>query len=435
MTASTPGQPPDAGQARSLLRGLRCDDCGREVPTDQPQTLCPHCEGLLEFHYDLGGDARATVLRAAGTRRGLWRWSPLLPVDPSTAPVTLGEGDSPLLEMPALGASLGVPGLRVKNDAMMPTGSFKDRGFAVAVTAARAQGMRDGFTYSSGNAGASFAAYAARAGLRATVFVEAAANETKVAAISLLGARVYRLHYDSSDEIFAALQSMARRGAHSFVNFINPVRHEAMKTYAYEICEELGWEVPDVMVHPVGTGGGLWGAWKGFLELRELGLIDRVPRMIGVQPAVCAPLVEAFDNGRAGAVRSGDANATIAQSIAGDSLIQGGRRLLRAIRDSGGAAVAVSEDEIAEAVRALGRHAVAAEPSAAASLAGVAAARRSGVIGPHDHVVAVVTGSALKQPAAMQRLAPAPLGDVRADADDWAGLLAQPHQDAEWGDA
>jgi threonine synthase len=378
---------------------------------------------LLDYEYDLGQVDDLAGHAAARRGAGIWRWRPLLPLPAGAAEVSLGEGDSPLIEAGVLGRRLGLRGLRLKNDSMMPTGSFKDRGFALAVSVAAAHGLTAGFTYSSGNAGASFAAYAARAGLRATVFVEAAANETKVAAISLYGAAVYRLHYDSSAEIFAAVDTLARRGAYSFVNFVNPVRHEAMKTYAYEICEQLGWRAPDVMVHPVGTGGGLVGAWKGFGELRALGLTDRLPRMIGVQPAVCAPLADAFEHNRAETGTAGDATRTVAQSIAGDSMIHGGRRVLRALRESGGAAIAVSEDEIINAVRDLGAAGVASEPSAAASVAALAAARDRGLIGTDDTVIAVITGTALKQPGAVRQIAPAPRGNVRADAGEWLRLL------------
>jgi threonine synthase len=409
----------------SLATHLRCDDCGHEESLDRPVTVCPACGGLLEVRYDLAHAPADLFDRAVEQRaRGMWRWRALLPLAPGAEPVTLGEGDTPLLDAPDLSRRLGLSRLWLKNDALMPTGSFKDRGFALAVSVAKHLGLDRGYTYSSGNAGASFAAYAARAGLRATVFVEAAANDAKVAAISLYGARVYRLHYDRSEEIFDALQQLARQGGYSFVNFVNPVRHEAMKTYAYEICEQLDGEVPDVMVHPVGTGGGLWGTWKGFLELRELGVIDRVPRMVGVQPAVCAPLVEAFENGRDAAITVGDAGATIAQSIAGDSLIHGGRRLLRALRDSGGSAIGVTEEDIAVAMRLLGTQAVAAEPSAAVSVAGLLHARQRGLVGPGETVVAVITGSALKQPAALTGIAPVPVGDLRADAAQWREALA-----------
>jgi threonine synthase len=379
---------------------------------------------LLEVCYDLDRAPGDLFDRAAANRAdGMWRWRALLPLAAGTAPVTLGEGDSPLLDAAGLGASIGVPGLLLKNDAMMPTGSFKDRGFAVALSMAAQWGLRRGFTYSSGNAGASFAAYAARAGLRATVFVESYANPVKVAAISLYGAAVYRLHYESAADVFAAVQELSRAGEHSFVNFINPFRHEAMKTYAYEICESLGWQVPDVMVHPVGTGGGLWGAWKGFAELHRLGRIDRLPRMVGVQPAACAPLVDAFDRGAAETGTIGDVTATMAQSIAGDAMIHGGRRVLRAIRESGGAAIGVTEQQIGDAVRLLGGAGVAAEPSAAAALAAVVAARADGRISADERVVALVTGSALKQPGALTELAPAPVGDVQADPAQWRDVL------------
>ncbi len=409
----------------SLATHLKCDDCGAEVSTSVLATVCPVCGGLLEYCYDLASAPSDLLERAARNRSaGMWRWRALLPMVGDSAPVSLGEGDTPLLDMPQLGARIGIPNLWVKNDSLLPTGSFKDRGFALAVSVARQLGLRRGYTYSSGNAGTSFAAYASRAGMDATVFVEAAANEAKVAAICLYGARVFRLHYESTEEIFDTVQALAREGEYSFVNFINPVRHEAMKTYAYEICEQLGWKAPDVMAHPVGTGGGLWGAWKGFNELRELGIIDRLPRMIGVQPAVCGPLADAFEKGLSSTVRTGDSSATMAQSIAGDSMIQGGRRPLRAIRDSGGLAIGVSEDEIADAVRLLGSASVGAEPSAAASLAGLIRAREDGLILPGETAVAVVTGSALKQPAALTALAPHPVGDIRADAAEWREALA-----------
>lgn len=408
----------------SLATHLVCDDCGSEVALETLVNLCPRCGGLLEVHYDLAAAPADLVQRAAAHRElGMWRWGELLPLPGGASVVTLGEGDSPLIDVPVLGERLGIPKLLVKNDGLMPTGSFKDRGFALAVSFARHYGATKGFTYSSGNAGASFAAYCRRAGIDATVFVESVANETKIAAISLYGAQVFRLHYDTSAEIFDALDELARDGYYSFVNFVNPIRHEAMKVYAYEICEQLDWQVPDVMVHPVGTGGGLWGAWKGFTELHELGLIDRVPRMVGVQPAVCAPLVDAFENDLAETGTVGDATRTMAQSIAGDSMIHGGRRVLRAIRESGGRAVGVTEEQIAEGMLALGSAAVAAEPSAAASVAALLTARRDGWVGEDDTVVAVVTGTVLKQPSALLSVAPAPQGDIAADAVAWKAVI------------
>ncbi len=393
-----------------------CDDCHARAPLDVPVLLCTACGGLLEIQYDLSRASRDILDRAAAGREiGLWRWADLLPVPDGVEPLYLGEGDTPLLTTRRLGERLGIPGLLVKNDTLMPTGSFKDRGFAVAVGFARSIGVTEAFTYSSGNAGASFATYAARAGIDATVLVEDVANESKIAAIGLYGARVLRLRYRSSLEIFASVSALSEAGFYSFVNFINPVRHEGMKTYAYEICEALGWKVPDVMVHPVGTGGGLWGAWKGFRELRRMGVIDRLPRMIGVQAAASAPIVRAFNEGKAAAGPHGDATRTVAQSIAGDAPIQGGTRVLRAIYDSGGRAVAVDDRDLYEAMRLLGAEGVTAEPSAAASVAALLRARAQGWVSEDDTVVAVVTGSGQKAPEALVRAAPPPAGVVRAD--------------------
>ena len=398
-----------------------CDDCAQTYDLTERVTVCPACGGLLEVEYDLAQATGLAEQAAAGS--GMWRWRSLLPLPTGAETLSLGEGDSPLLRLSATAGGTGE--LLVKNDGLMPTGSFKDRGFALAVAFARHLGERSGFTYSSGNAGASFAAYCARAGIRATVLVEAAANDAKVALISMHAAAVHRLDYDTSDEVFAAIKTLAQQGHYTYVNFINPIRHEAMKVTAYEICEALDWRAPDVVAHPVGTGGGLWGAWKGFRELYALGLIDRLPRMIGVQPAACAPLAEAFGAGREATIRTGDASATIAQSIAGDAMIHSGRRVLRAIRDSGGTAVAVEEEEIAASMRALGATGISAEPSAAVSHAALASVHRAGWLDPGARAVAVVTGTGLKQPTTLQQIAPPTIGRVRADATELSTILTR----------
>jgi threonine synthase len=393
-----------------------CDRCDARSGLDQAQNLCRDCGGLVEIRYDLGRVRAGLRERAARSRgAGIWRWRDLLPVAPGTEPVSLGEGDTPLLAARGLGERLGVRRLWLKNDALMPTGSFKDRGFSVAVTAAAHLGLQRVFTYSSGNAGASLAAYAARAGMEAAILVEYLAGPVKVAAIRGYGGRVISLRFRSSGEIFSALQAIDGKAPYSFVNFINPVRHEGMKTYAYEICEALGWRAPDVMLHPVGTGGGLYGAWKGFRELRELGWIDRVPRMVGVQPAACAPIVRAVLRGEARAVPDGDPGATIAQSMACDAPIQQGERVLRAIRESGGTAVAVSDRQLTEAMRLLGHQGILAEPSAAAPLAGLIEGLRSGRISPDSEAVCVITGSGLKQPGDLAGRADDPVTEVNAD--------------------
>jgi len=335
---------------------------------------------LLEITYNMA--RMATLHRpesSSNVDRSIWRWRALLPLPPWAVAYSLGEGGTPLVPSIAAGPSLGLRRLFFKNDTLMPTGSFKDRGFSLAVSFAKQLGLREGLTYSSGNAGASVAAYAARAGMQALVLVEHVANPSKRAMVQLLGATVAVLEFDSMEEINAMLAAIEPDGdLYQFVNFINPTRHEAMKTYAYEIAEALDWHAPAVEVHPVGTGGGLWGAWKGYRELVELGWTERTPRMVSVQPAASAHFREAFAHRAARAERFGEASASIAQSIAADAPIQGGERVLRAIYDSNGWADGVSDDEILDAMRWLGREGIPAEPAAAASLAAVRRAAEGG---------------------------------------------------------
>jgi threonine synthase len=293
------------------------------------------------------------------------------------------------------------------------------------VSFARQLGLREGMTYSSGNAGASFAAYASRAGVGAFVLVEHVASPTKQAVVQLLGATVTILDYDSMEQINTMLDDVAGGdgGLYQFVNFINPVRHEAMKTYAYEIAEALDWHAPAVEVHPVGTGGGLWGAWKGYQELARLGWIDRLPRMVCVQPATSAHFREAFLRGAPRAERFGEASASIAQSIAADAPIQGGERVLRALYESGGWAEAVTDAEILEAMRWLGREGIAAEPAGAAPLAAVKSAADAGRLAPDEPIVCVVTGSALKQPDAIRQAVGQPNCRIHASAAELREVL------------
>jgi threonine synthase len=410
----------------TVAREYVCDDCASPFGLERPETTCRRCGGLLEVRYHLEalpGDFRERA--AAGRSAAMWRWRELLPLPDGAAQVSLGEGDTPLLRCDRLAEQLGVGKLWLKNDAQMPTGSFKDRGFSLAVSMAVALGARRGVTYSSGNAGASLAAYAARAKIDVVVLAEYLCNPVKLAAIRAYGAHVFRVRFSSTAEVFNALENLGSVAPYSFVNFLNPVRHEAMKTYAYEICETLGWRAPDVMVHPVGTGGGLYGAWKGFRELYELGWIDTVPRMIGVQPADCAPIAVAVANGASVAGPVGDPSATIAQSMAGDAPIKGGRRVLAAIGQSGGTAVAVSDDEIRRAMMLIASEGILAEPSAAAPVAALGLCLADGKIRPTEEVVCVITGSGLKQPTELAAsVLEAPPLELNADAAEIAQALA-----------
>ncbi len=402
-----------------------CDSCGGQYSLNEPLTLCPDCGGLLETRYDIPAMKNAVKDFDDSSARSIWKYRKMLPPVGDADIVSLGEGCTPLVPSLHLSKELGMKRLYFKNDTMMPTGSFKDRGFSLAVSYARKLNVKRAFTYSSGNAGASFAAYAARVSLPSLVCVEYVANKSKMAMIKLFGAHTAVLRYNNFDEISNMLKEASENlGIYQFVNFINPIRHEAMKTYAYEIYEDLG-RAPDAMFHPVGTGGGLWGAYKGFCELAAIGMTDRVPRMYAVQPADCAHFKEAFDRGDRQAGRFGDASKTAAQSIASDAPIQGGKRVLKAVYDTKGAALGVTDEEIFQAMRDLAREWIAAEPSAASAVAGLKRAVSEGKLGGDDIAVCVITGSGLKQPQTVETVAGMPEHSLYADAADLKRLLTE----------
>ncbi|TDL75417.1 threonine synthase [Rhodococcus qingshengii] len=394
-----------------------CDRCTSDFSLSEPINTCPHCGGLLEVQYDLQQmkkDLTKNIFKERDT--SMWRWHEFFPLKDASNIVSLGEGGTPLTPSVYAGPKLGLKNLYFKNDTLMPTGSFKDRGFSLAISIAKELGISKGLTYSSGNAGASFAAYSSRAGIEATVLVEYLANPVKKAVISLYGANTATLHFDSFKEITDMLeQGVKELGLYQFVNFINPVRHEAMKSYAYEISEQLGWQAPDFMVHPVGTGGGIYGAWKGFKELKELDWIESLPKMVAVQPEATGPITRAYQKGKRKAERYGDSSKTIAQSISGNAPIQDGERVLNAIYNSGGFAENVADDEIVEAIRWLGHEGICAEPASAASLAAVKRGVEEGRIKTDDCVVCVITGSGLKQSSVIQQAAPESKLELDAD--------------------
>ena len=402
-----------------------CDDCGAEIDLRQSVNLCPHCGGMLEVRYDPEKMKQSADVMRHYQRGSIWRYRDFFPAVSDGHIVTLGEGGTPLVKSRWLGPSLGIENLYFKNDTLMPTGSFKDRGFSLAVSYASEIGVKRGLTYSSGNAGASFSAYSARAGFPGLVLVEYLASDTKKAMILLYGAKAAILEYENFDQISAMLDGAVQElGCYMFVNFINPVRHEAMKTYAYEIYGELG-RVPDYSFHPVGTGGGLWGTWKGYQELAAMGVTDKLPHMVGVQPSAVCWLKQAIDTGAQEGSLYGDSTKTIAQSISGNSPLHGGRRLLSAVRNSGGMAMAVTDEEILEAMRDLGREGIGAEPSSAAGVAAFKQAAKAGKIRSTDTAVCVITGTALKQPAIVQRATNMPQRRVRADVDALRTLLEE----------
>jgi len=416
--------PVRGGPQLSYVLTLRCTGCGREYRPNRLRYHCADCGNVLDVVYDLGSLARAVDrdMISSRPREILRRWVEFLPIeDPALIDrVTLGEATTPLVEFPNLAGSLGVGHLYVKNDTVLPTGSLEDRSIPLAVLKAMEFGRGTVGIVSSGNAAASLAAYAARAGLRAVVFVSRNASAAKLTQTLLYGARLIMIDGEYSDVEDLFRRAREALGWCDCSAQVNPFRLESKRLYAHEICEQLGWRVPDVVVIPTGGGHGPIAVEKGFRELLDLGWIDRMPRLIAVQPAACAPIAAAFQKD-AGEVAPVTPAPTVADAIAVSAPGTGGTRALQAIRATNGAVVAVADEETLKAQRCLASRAgIFAEPGGAVSLAAVGMLARTGGITPKETVVSIVTGHGLKSvPEILPSLRLPP-----AVPPDWDAVLA-----------
>lgn len=378
--------------------GFSCVGCRTPYPPDGDLLLCPGCDNLLEAQYDYARLGRE-VDRDALLRRpdDVWRWLELLPVlDPSRI-VTLGEGGTPLLRSDRLARACGVRELWLKSDATAnPTGSLKDRSITVSATKALEFGYGVLACDSTGNKASSTAAYAARAGLRSVVFCPHDTPVPKMAQAIFFGARLIRVkgHYSEINAMYRRLIASGRVKWYD-CGTDNPFRYEGKKTYAYEIAQALGWRAPDRVLHPGAGGMSLAKTWKGFNELRHLGWIETLPRMTLVQAAACAPMVRAWETA-APVIEPVEKGATIASALAAADPGLLGARTLQAIRESGGAAAAVDDAEIREAMLDLAREGLFIEPSGAVTLAGLRRLVRAGHVAAGESVVCVLTGSGFK---------------------------------------
>jgi threonine synthase len=338
----------------TFVTDLECSATGERHRADALHNLSRAGKPLL-VRYDLAGVKRALSKDALARRpRDLWRYRELLPVRHTNDIVSLGEPMTPLIAMPRLAARLRAGEILIKDEGRLPTGSFKARGLALAVSMAKALGVAHMAMPTNGNAGAALAAYASRAGIRTTVFCPEDTPEVNVSEIALQGAAVYRVNglIDDCGKIVA--EGKAKVGWFDASTLKEPYRIEGKKTMGLELAEQLGWEPPDVILYPTGGGTGLIGMWKAFAELAAIGFIgEKRPRMVAVQAEGCAPMVRAFEAGEEHAVRWENAH-TIAAGIrvpqaVGDFLI------LRAVRESGGFAVAVPDEAITAAVDEVAR--------------------------------------------------------------------------------
>jgi threonine synthase len=383
---------------RTFVAHLECSATGRRYPADRLQGLSEAGKPLL-VRYDLEG-VRGAVTRGTFERRGggFWKYRELLPVRRSADVVSLGEETTPIVELSALAKRAGARRLLVKDEGRLPTGSFKARGLALAVAMARSFGVRRMAMPSNGNAGAALAAYAARAGIEAHVFCPADTPPINLAETALMGASLTLVDGLIQDCGKRVAEGRERMGWFDVSTLKEPYRIEGKKTMGFELAEQLGWTLPDVIFYPTGGGTGLIGMWKAFAELEAAGLLDaRRPRMVAVQAAGCAPIVRAFEQGSEHAEAWRDAR-TIAAGIRVPAAI-GDFLILRAVRESGGFAIAVDDADIKESLEEAARtEGVLLCPEGAATLAAWRAALAQGRVGAGETALLFNCATGLKYP-------------------------------------
>jgi threonine synthase len=381
----------------STLAHLECGLCGKKYDADRLWNLCPACEKPLLARYDLVAARKALDHEELARREPtLWRYRELLPVRERHHELCLGEGWTRLVHARRLGEVVGFDRLYVKDEGLNPTGSFKARGLGVALSRALELGVRSASIPSAGNAAGAMAAYAALAGIEAHVFMPRDVPPLFVAECRALGAQITLVDGLITDCGRAAAEGVREHGRFDVSTLKEPYRLEGKKTMGYELAEQMGWTLPDVIIYPTGGGTGLVGMWKAFAEMEALGWIGpQRPRMVTVQAEGCAPMVRAFHAGDDFASPWQGAQ-TVADGLRVPAAV-GDFLILRALRESGGTALAVPDWAMIEAGSLLGRtEGIWAAPEGAATVVAFQALRQQGWINDDETVVLFNTGSGLK---------------------------------------
>ncbi len=379
---------------------LQCIECHRSYSDDALLYTCPACQGLLEVVYDYS-EQKADMRRRWSARPvSVWRYRELLPPIDQRHIISLREGGTPLYTIDKIASHLHLNGLFLKNEGANPTGSFKDRGMTVGVSKAIALGMQAVACASTGNTSASMAAYGARAGLRCVVLVpEGKVALGKLSQAVVHGAEVVSID-GNFDQALRLVQEICGRFPVYLLNSVNPFRLEGQKTLAFEVWEQLGNTVPDAVVVPVGNAGNISAIWKGFTELRQMGLTEKLPRMLGVQAERAAPLARSFKSGRDDLTPVRDPE-TVATAIRIGFPVNW-RKALRALRVSDGSMTVVSDQEILSAQKLIARNeGIFVEPASAASIAALPHFLEENVLSSESQAVCIATGHGLKDPAAV----------------------------------
>ena len=376
---------------------------------------------MLDVQYDYPAIAKRLTRRSLAKRAEYshWRYRELLPIRKDAVLPSLQVGWTPVVRADSLARHLGLKTLYLKDDGRNPSGSLKDRASAVGVVKAREKRQKIIACASTGNAASSLAGMAASLGLRSVIFVPERAPEPKVTQLLIFGATVLRVRGSYEDAFQMCQGACERWGWYNRNSAINPYLVEGKKTVGLEICEQLDWQVPDWVVVSVGDGCTIAAVWKAFHEMKTLGLIDRTPKMLGVQAAGAAPVTAAF--------RSGEALKPIEPQTIADSIAVGvprnWKKAVLAIQASSGTMINVEDEEILEAMRCAGRlTGVFAEPAAATAVAGVRRAVEEGIIGRKASVLAVITGNGLKDIRSAQSAVTKPF-DIAPDGTGLEGIL------------
>ncbi len=381
----------------SALSHLECAACGAEYSADERHNLCERCGKPLLACYDLDMAARTLTPEALSEREAnIWRYAEVLPVRDPEARLSLGEGGTPLFHVPWLGEAIGCTNIYIKDESLNPTGSFKARGLAMAVSKALELDVEALAIPSAGNAAGALSAYAALAGIPAHVFMPADVPKTFQAECLALGAEVTLVEGLITDAGAKVKEGVQAHGWFDVSTLKEPYRIEGKKTMGYELAEQFGWTLPDVIIYPTGGGTGLIGMWKAFDEMEQMGLIGpKRPRMVSVQSEGCAPIVRAFEHGWDQAPPWEHAE-TVAAGIRVPAAI-GDFLILHVLRKSKGAAIAVPDEAILEAITQMGSMTgIFPAPEGAATLAALIQLIQDGWIQEHEHVVLFNTGSGLK---------------------------------------
>lgn len=380
-----------------FLVDLLCTRTGKAYPKDQLWNLSPEANAPLFARYDLAAVAKALRRENLAARPPtMWRYAEVLPVEDAQFQVSLGEGFTPLLQAESMGRKIGVPNLYIKDEGLNPTGSFKARGMSAAISRAAELGASAIAIPSAGNAGGATAAYAARAGLPAHIFMPKDVPRANYVECKVLGAQVELVDGLISDCGKIVGSRKEAEGWFDISTLKEPYRVEGKKTMGYELAEQFDWELPEVVIYPTGGGTGLIGMWKAFDEMEQMGWIGpERPRMISVQAAGCAPIVRAYQAGAAQAEPWRDAE-TVAAGLRVPAAV-GDFLMLKAIRESGGCALSVTDEEL---MAATSQMAVAVgsfpAPEGAATLAALEKLIARNLVAEHERVVLFNTGTGLK---------------------------------------